>query len=74
MSSKLDDIFTVIDSLKRDLRSNSSLSNEDVVYYGQKLSTLTDLIKIYSEDRQKSDYSEVHPGDTQEGQGLKEKP
>jgi hypothetical protein len=73
MSNRIDDIFTVIDRLGQDIKTNTHLDDNDRAYYEQKLSTLRDLIKIYSEDRQKSDYSEVHPGDTQEGKSLKEK-
>ena len=65
MSSRMDDIFTVIDRLGQDIKANTHLDDNDRTYYAQKLSTLRDLIKIYSEDRQKSDYSEVpwgYPG------------
>ena len=60
MSSRIDDIFTVIDRLGQDIKSNTHLDDNDRVYYAQKLSTLRDLIKIYSEDDGKTDYSNMH--------------
>ena len=55
-SDRLVNIYLAIEVIRRDITNNPDLTDQDILYYQEKMDTLRRLVKDYSEEAEKGDY------------------